>query len=127
MGQSAQDGHLFFVHKIHRKKYPVERSGENARSPTVDIGCMVVAVTENLVSLRTSPQAGVAIPYGGARQFLPSIVPEIWRGLPRQCAHWLAMTAKTEKPPGNFPGGDFQLMRTFMNRLSTKRVTSGSR
>ena len=37
MGQSAQDGHLFFVHKIHREIYPVEGSGENVSSPTVDI------------------------------------------------------------------------------------------
>ena len=68
MGQSAQYGHLFFVHKIHRKIYPVEGSRENASSPGTDIGCMVVAVTKNFVSLRTSPQAGVAIPYGGAPQ-----------------------------------------------------------
>ena len=37
MGQSAQDGHLFFVHKIHRKNHPAGRSGKNVRSPTVDI------------------------------------------------------------------------------------------
>ena len=37
MGQSAQEGHLFFVHKIHRENLPDERSGENARAPTVDI------------------------------------------------------------------------------------------
>ena len=37
MGQSAQEAHMFFVHKIHRKIYPVEGSGENASSPTVDI------------------------------------------------------------------------------------------
>ena len=36
MGQSAQYGHLFFVHKIHRKNEPDERSGENASSPGTD-------------------------------------------------------------------------------------------
>ena len=40
MGQSAQEAHMFFVHKIHRKIYPVEGSRENASSPTVDIGNM---------------------------------------------------------------------------------------
>ena len=48
--------------------------------------CYVVAATKNIVSLRTSPQTGVAIPYGGAQQFLPLIVPETWRGLPRRFA-----------------------------------------
>ena len=32
-----------------------------------------------------------------------------------------------EKPPGMFRAVLIQLIRTFMNRLSTNRVTSGSR
>ena len=46
--------------------------------------CYVVAATKNIVSLRTSPQTGVAIPYGGPQQSLSTVVSEIWRRLPRR-------------------------------------------
>ena len=46
----------------------------------------VVAVTKSIVSLRTSAHTGVAIPYGGAQQFVSSIVLKSWRRLPRRVA-----------------------------------------
>ena len=36
MRQSAQDGHLFFVHKIHTKSCPPSVGRNFERSPTVD-------------------------------------------------------------------------------------------
>ena len=53
-------------------------------------------VTANIpkekLSLRTSPQAGVAIPFKDPRRTEKRYPLETCRGLPRQCAHWLAMT-----------------------------------
>ena len=54
---------------------------------------LVVAATKNIVSLRGGPQGPTwQSPAAGQGSFLPLFVPETWRGLPRQCAHWLAMT-----------------------------------
>ena len=40
------------------------------------------------------PRRGVSPDVG-----IPINIPEIWRGLPRQCAHWLAMTRIFGGPP----------------------------
>ena len=171
MGQSAQYGHLFFVHKIHRKIYPVEGSRENASSPTVDIGnmwklsddisrdrCPQRSVREaaKLMVLCTGAGAPKASPGGklssaarlmraaggdltGRTSIRPTACRDCTPALIRLQNCPGVANFESTFPPGegrrlwrkktarNFPGGDFQLMRTFMNRLSTKRVTSGSR
>ena len=89
--------------------------------------CLSLRV-QNYLSLRTSPQTGVAIPRLEGKcidncpteletlQFLVVIV--TWflstGGLPRQCAHWLAMTAFFQTP----------IYRSFSSRSDSSVIIS---